>query len=63
MRKELRNWELKKMEYWNKKIISKVDFEYSSMLLLQYNNIEAYFLIDTTTYKITKKELTVVSEH
>ncbi len=63
MSKELRKWELEKIEYWNKTINSKIDFKYEEILLLQFNNNEAYFLIDTTTYKITKKELTVVSEH
>lgn len=63
MSKELRKWELEKIEYWNKTINSKIDFKYEESLLLQFNNNEAYFLIDNTTYKITKKELTVVSEY
>lgn len=60
---ELRKWELEKITYWNKKIYDKIDFNYDSIILLQYNNVEAFYLIDTTTYKLTNKKFTIVCEH
>ena len=59
---ESRKWELEKMEYWNKKLNSKIDFKCSSVLLLEYNNKHAYYLIDNSKYKITNSELAFVCD-
>ena len=59
---ELRKMELQKMEYWNNKLNSKIDFKHTLVLLLEYNNKQAYYLIDNGKYKLTNSELIFICD-
>lgn len=58
----LRKIEIQKIEYWNQKLNSKIDFRCNCILLTEYNNNFAYYLIDNSKYKLTSQELIFVCD-